>query len=152
MRDWWFDETFRQSEDVECWLRLALGTDWMIEGVEGALTLYRLNDAGLSANTDAQFASWERMVAKLTPLNPGFFASHGPAARAYQLRYLSRRAVSARDGRVAWTLARQSLRASWRPLLEEPAKTCATLAAAAVLTALGPAPVNHAQSLLLRKN
>lgn len=150
-RDWWFDETFRQSEDVECWLRLALGTDWMIEGVAGALTLYRVNAAGLSANTDAQFATWERMVAKLAPLYPDFFAAHAPAARAYQLRYLCRRAISARDGRAAWQLARRSLQASWRPLLEEPAKTVVTLGAAAVLRMCGPALVSRAQSLLLRK-
>lgn len=151
MRDWWFDETFRQSEDIECWLRLVLSTDWMIEGVAGELTLYRVNDAGLSANTDAQFASWERMVAKLSPLNPAFFAAQAPIARAYQLRYLSRRAVSARDGRSAWRLVCQSLRSSLRPVAEEPVKSTVTLAAAAVLAALGPALVNHAQSLFLRK-
>lgn len=151
MRDWWFDETFRQSEDIECWLRLVLSTDWMIEGVAGALTLYRVNEAGLSANTDAQFASWERMVAKLAPLNPAFFTAQAPVARAYQLRYLCRRAISARDGRSAWRLVCQSLRSSLRPVAEEPVKSAVTLAAAAVLAALGPALVNYAQSFFLRK-
>jgi hypothetical protein len=27
-RDWYFDETFRQSEDIECWVRIALTTNW----------------------------------------------------------------------------------------------------------------------------
>lgn len=44
--DWWFDESFRQFEDLECWLRLALTTDWRIEGVPGALTAHRLPPAG----------------------------------------------------------------------------------------------------------
>lgn len=150
-RDWWFDESFRQSEDIECWLRLALSTDWQIEGVRGALTLYRINDTGLSANTDAQFASWERIVSKLTPLNPAFFAKHAPAARAYQLRYLSRRAISARDGAAAWRLAYESACCSLRPVVEEPVKTLVTLCAAAVLTALGPKMLNRAQTALVRK-
>lgn len=150
-RDWWFDESFRQSEDVECWLRLALSTDWQIEGIRGDLTLYRINGEGLSANTGAQFASWERMVSKLTPLNPAFFAKHTPAARAYQLRYLSRRAISARDGGAAWQLACQSAGCSLRPLIEEPVKTLVTLGAAAVLAALGPKILNHAQTVLARK-
>ena len=150
-RDWWFDESFRQSEDIECWLRLALSTDWQIEGVPGALTLYRINGAGLSANTTAQLASWERMVTKLTPLNPAFFARHAPAARAYQLRYLCRRAISARDGAAAARLASQTARCSLRPLVEEPVKTLVTLGAAAVLGALGPRLLDRAQSALARK-
>ncbi len=150
-RDWWFDESFRQSEDIECWLRLALSTDWQIEGVPSALTLYRINGAGLSANTTAQLASWERMVTKLTPLNPAFFARHAPAARAYQLRYLCRRAISARDGAAAARLASQTARCSLRPLVEEPVKTLVTLAAAAVLGALGPRLLDRAQSALARK-
>lgn len=149
-RDWWFDESFRQSEDIECWLRLALSTDWQVEGVPGALTLYRINGAGLSANTTAQLASWERMVTKLTPLNPAFFARHSPAARAYQLRYLCRRAISARDGATAARLASQTARCSLRPLVEEPVKTLVTLAAAAVLGALGPRLLDRAQSALAR--
>lgn len=132
-RDWVFDETFRQSEDIECWLRLALRTDWVIEGIPGALTCYRVHGAGLSAATDKQLASWERMVTKLTPINPAFFARHTPAARAYQLRYLARRAVSAGDKHRAWALAVQSLRCSRKPLVAEPAKTLSTLAAAALL-------------------
>ena len=52
-----FDETFRQSEDIECWMRFALTTDWSIEGVPGLLTEYRINATGLSARTDAQLAA-----------------------------------------------------------------------------------------------
>ena len=91
-RDWVFDENFRQSEDVECWLRLVLTTDWKIEGVHGLLTRYRINNGGLSAGIAKQFASWERMVEKLRPLDPRLFRQHEPAARAYQFRYLARRA------------------------------------------------------------
>ena len=133
-RLWFFDETFRQSEDIECWLRLALTTDWGVEGVSGHLTKYRVSSAGLSANTDRQLLSWERMVAKLRPVNPEFFERHEQAARAYQLRYLTRRAISARDRLQAGELAQRFMQTSRTPLTEEPIKTCVTLAAAALLS------------------
>jgi len=136
-RDWVFDETFRQSEDIECWLRLALRTDWAIEGVPGLLTEYRINPNGLSANTERQLASWEHMVSKLRPYSPSFFARHENAARAYQLRYLARRAVCSGDAGSALSLVRRSLATSLAPLAEEPAKTLTTLAAALALSVSG---------------
>ncbi|MCK0149480.1 glycosyltransferase [Marivita sp. S6314] len=149
-RNWVFDETFRQSEDIECWMRLALTTDWLFEGVPGLLTQYRVNAGGLSAALDRQLASWERMVTKLRPLHPTFFDQHEDAARAYQYRYLARRAVSSRDGKNAWALATRACVTSRRPLIEEPLKTIVTLAASAVLKALGPAPISYASRLLAR--
>ncbi|MBT9382258.1 glycosyltransferase [Pseudooceanicola sp. CBS1P-1] len=132
-RDWIFDETFRQSEDIECWLRLALTTDWQIEGIPGLLTRYRITPGGLSAATGRQYASWQRMVEKLTPLDPAFFARHLPAARAYQLRYLARRAVSDQQGPESRRLMRSALATSLRPLAEEPLKTLTTGAAALLI-------------------
>ena len=137
-RDWYFDETFRQSEDIECWLRIALTTQWQFEGIEGNLTLYRVNAGGLSAATDLQLAAWERMVAKLSMIAPEFFAKTGKAARAYQLRYLARRAISDKDTGRAMDLLTQSLAQSWRPLWEEPRKSAVTIAAALVLRFAGP--------------
>ncbi len=142
-RDWYFDETFRQSEDIECWMRIALTTTWTFEGVPGLLTRYRVSAGGLSAATDRQLASWEAMMAKLAPYAPALFAEFGPAARAYQLRYLARRAVSDCDGPRALALATGSLRSSLAPLIAEPGKTAITLAAALVLR-LGGAGVMSA--------
>lgn len=150
-RDWVFDETFRQSEDIECWLRLMLTTDWQIAGVPGLLTRYRIHATGLSAALDRQLQAWERMVDKLRPLNPEFFARHEAAARAYQLRYLARRAVSNLDAHKAWELAQRSVSTSTRPLIEEPAKTLTTIIAAAALRAVGPAPVVQAGRLMRRQ-
>ena len=132
-RDWWFDETFRQSEDIECWTRIALTTPWRLEGIDAPLTRYRIVASGLSANLAPQLATWERMAARVAATAPDFARAHLPAARAYQLRYLARRAVSLGCGRAALGLALRSLRASPRPLLEEPVKTATTLAAALAL-------------------
>ncbi|NDV00537.1 glycosyltransferase family 2 protein [Pseudoroseicyclus tamaricis] len=138
-RTCWFDESFRQSEDVECWLRFKLTTDWDVEGIPGLLTRYRIVASGLSAGTARQFATWERLVAKLTPIAPEFMARHTPTARAYMQRYLARRAISSGDGQEALARVRASLAASRRPLWQEPAKSATTIAAAAVLYALGAA-------------
>ncbi|MGX9355810.1 glycosyltransferase family 2 protein [Roseobacteraceae bacterium S113] len=129
-RDWVFDETFRQSEDIECWLRLSLTTDWQFEGVDGDLTHYRVNASGLSAALERQYDLWERAIEKLRPLNPSFFDTYEAAARAYQLRYLARRAVSSRQTKSARELVVAACKTSLAPLIEEPIKTSATLLAA----------------------
>ncbi|MBV7379837.1 glycosyltransferase family 2 protein [Maritimibacter dapengensis] len=150
MRDWVFDETFSQSEDIECWMRLMLTTDWEVEGIDDPLTLYRVNGAGLSAGTERQLASWERMVEKHAGIAPVFIAKHASPARAYQLRYLARRAVSARDGDRARALITRSFRASLHPLVHEPAKTIATLVACILVGTPGAVLVDAAQSTLRR--
>ncbi|MGC1494330.1 MAG: glycosyltransferase [Sulfitobacter sp.] len=137
-RDWYFDETFRQSEDIECWLRIALTTQWQFEGIEGDLTQYRINAGGLSAATDLQLAAWERMVAKLSKIAPDFFAETTKPARAYQLRYLARRAISDKDTGRAVDLLMQSFVQSWKPLWEEPRKSITTIGAALILRLAGP--------------
>lgn len=149
-RPWVFDETFAQSEDIECWLRLTLWTTWQIEGVPGALTDYRVHGAGLSAATDRQLAAWDRMVTKLRPVAPQFFAKHEGAARAYQLRYLARRAVSARDGARARRHMRHALRHSLWPLWAEPAKTLTTLGAALMVDLAGGRLLDLAETGLRR--
>jgi hypothetical protein len=137
-RDWYFDETFRQSEDIECWLRIALTTGWQFQGIKGNLTQYRINEGGLSAATDLQLVAWERMVAKLSQIAPEFFAQNTKTARAYQLRYLARRAISDKNTGSAVDFLTQSLAQSWQPLWEEPRKSITTIAATLILRLAGP--------------
>ena len=132
-RDWWFDESFRQSEDIECWLRIVLTTRWQLAGIDALLTRYRIVASGLSANLERQLDTWERVADRVRDIAPDIARAHIPAARAYQLRYLARRAVTLGDGRRALSLMLRGLRSSIRPVLEEPLKTGVTLSAAAVL-------------------
>ncbi len=136
-RDWWFDETFRQSDDIEGWLRFIVTQDWRIEGISGHLTLYRVHVGGLSANVEKQYETWLRMRDKIEEIVPSLVEKHGAVAEAYQLRYLSRRCISMRDGKNAWRFMRRSLKASKRPFLEEPIKTTITCVAAMVLAVCG---------------
>ncbi|MBB4303167.1 glycosyltransferase involved in cell wall biosynthesis [Rhodobium orientis] len=150
-RDWWFDETFRQSDDIEGWLRFILSADWLIEGIPGDLTLYRIHTGALSANVEAQFATWCRMKDKIAAISPMLVRKHGATAEAYQLRYLARRAVSSRDSKRAAGLMRRSLGTSPRPLVEEPVKTVVTLAAAELLSLLGQNIYGRIESRLLSR-
>ncbi len=126
----YFDTELRQSEDVEFWLRVISTTNWGIEGIGKPLTLYRLNSGGLSANTADQLASWELFLDKASGYADSTVALFGSYARAYQLRYLARRSVQNRSPLVAMTYMRDALVAEPRILLQEPARTLATAAAA----------------------
>lgn len=149
-RDWWFDETFRQSDDIEGWMRFALTLDWTIEGIPGLLTLYRIHTGAMSANVEKQFDTWLRMRDKVASIAPDLVTRHGAAATAYQLRYLCRRAVSMRNGDLAYEYCRRFLGTSYGPLVEEPVKTTITIAAAIVLKLLGAGAYLFAEKRILR--
>jgi glycosyltransferase involved in cell wall biosynthesis len=151
-RECWFDESFRQSEDIECWTRLAATTPWQLALVPYELTDYRVSAAGLSANTTKQLETWRRFRAKVKTYAPGLEASHGDLAEAFQLRYLARRAVQGGDGREALRLMHVAFGRSMGIAAMEPLRTGATFAAA-VLRAVAPEAVVHRLiGLLARSN
>lgn len=139
-RVWYFDETLRRSEDVECWARIALTTKWQFAGLKGELTRYRVNAGGLSADVIRQLESWECVFEKIRAYAPDFIAAHGQEARARELRYLARRAFQSGDRGLAFTLATEAVRTWPRLVTEEPAKTLTTLAACGLLRCLPVAP------------
>ncbi|MBB4120634.1 glycosyltransferase family 2 protein [Martelella radicis] len=148
-RDWWFDENFRQSDDIEGWLRFIVTQDWKIEGIPGHLTLYRIHIGGLSANVEKQFSTWLAMRDKIARIAPDLIERHGDRAAAYQLRYLARRCVSMRQGRAALGYALRSLKASRRPFIEEPVKSVVTLAAAVFIALAGDGIYGQIENRLL---
>lgn len=135
----YFDESFRQSEDIELWMRLALLGKSKFEGISPILTEYRIVAGGLSANVARQFETWSRMLAKVEEYAPEFAAEHAARAKAYQLRYLARRCIQMADGSFSFSLAVQSMRSSTAPLREETFRTLSTFAAAAIARQIDPA-------------
>lgn len=131
--DFYFDERFRRSEDIECWIRIAVNTNWKIEGLPEALTLYRLNAGGLSAQLLKQLESWEQMIEKIRQYAPEFLAKWESLARAYQLRYLARQSIRLKDGAMAVKLFNQALGSDARIIVQEPARTILTAGAAYTL-------------------
>ena len=136
VEDFYFDENFRQSEDIECWFRIAALTSWQIEGIPEALTLYRVNGEGLSANILKQLDSWEQFISKHRDRLPELMLQWENPARAYQLRYLARRAIRLKDSRMAVKFINQALITHWRIIFAEPNRTLLTFVAAYLLRLL----------------
>ena len=126
----YFDETFRQSEDIECWTRIALSTGWKFEGLDAVLTRYRINEGGLSANVIRQFETWCRLRDKVNAINPVFAKKWSAKAEGFQLRYLARRCIRMGDGAMALSLVQDALKTSPMIAVQEPLKTMTTVAAA----------------------
>ena len=138
-RHCWFDESFRQSEDIELWLRMSAGRQCKFEGIAGLLTDYRIVGGGLSANIARQYESWDRAIDKAAIYAPGLIATFRPAATAFQLRYLARRAVQLGDGPFALSLACQAVAKDPTILLAEPIKSAITFVGATAARLLSPA-------------
>ena len=137
---YYFDEQLHHIEDVECWLRIALQTNWQIEGIPEALTLYRISNRGASTNFYKQLESLEKVLEKTYFYAPDIVAQRGRAAKAYQLRFLARRAVSLEARPTALKFIYRALFTYWRLLIEEPRRTLITLLAAHLLFLL-PKPL-----------
>lgn len=129
-RTCWFDESFRQSEDVECWMRLVAGAQCRFGYIDEPLTKYRVNSSGLSANVEQQLATWKRFRDKVGTYAPEVISQHGRRAEAYQLRYLARRAVYSNSRVLALQLAARSIAKYPKMISEEPGRSVATVGAA----------------------
>lgn len=131
-----FNESFRQSEDIECWLRIALTTSWKFEGIKGSYTTYRVNQSGLSANVIRQYDTWCKVRDRAFELDYSFASRWAATAEAFQLRYLARRCVCMGDGAMASNLMQQALQKDASILLREPVKSLSTIVAATALRVL----------------
>ncbi len=145
----WFDESFRQSEDIECWTRLAATTHWRLALVPFALTDYRVTSTGLSANTTLQLETWRRFRTKVRTYAPAVDAQHGALAEAFQLRYLARRAIKGGDGRAALRLMHEAFLHCPNVLVAEPMRTSMTYAAALAQAALPKATSEQLMAALV---
>jgi glycosyltransferase involved in cell wall biosynthesis len=134
----WFDEGFRQSEDMECWVRIATTTNWRFACLDAPLTDYRVNGGGLSADVAKQLASWRAFRSKLAVTQPDLVARVGNRAEAYQCRVLARRAVRNSDAVMARRMMGAALRLHLPMLWEEPARTLVTSGAVLAVSLLSP--------------
>ena len=147
----WFDESFRQSEDIECWTRIAACTAWKFGFIDQPLTYYRISSGGLSANLDRQLASWRRFRSKVARYAPALDQDLGDLAEAFQLRYLARRAIKSGDGGQALRLIWRGLAKAPAMALREPSRTLVTLAAAIGVSCMPRALTTRLEGLVLRR-
>ena len=147
----YFDEQLRRAEDIEFWLRIAIQTNWQIEGIPEALTQYRVNSGGLSANLFKQLESWEQVLEKTRSYAPELVARWENVAKANQLLLLARVAVRLQASSEAVTLMHRALSTYWRILIEEPRRTLLTLAAAYMLWFLPKPLYRQIEALAAKK-
>jgi glycosyltransferase involved in cell wall biosynthesis len=126
-RAWYFDESLRRSEDIECWTRLALRSRLRFEAVNEALTYCRVNSKGLSADIIRQLSSWEQMCTSIATFAPEFVAQYRAEARARELRYLAWRCVFMRDRGLGIALIMEAISSFPRLLWQEPVQSFTTL-------------------------
>lgn len=134
----YFDEGLQRSEDLELWLRILLQTTWKIEGMTEPLVFYRINPNSLSSNVLKEHESWEQVVEKVRTYAPEMIAKTENLARAHQFRYLSRRAIRLKDGKMAVKFINQALKSDLQILWQEPRRTVITLIAAYLIRLIPP--------------
>lgn len=127
------DRAIFPSEDVECWSRIALCTDWQIAGVPDALTLYRIHSRGNSANLEKKRSSFQKVLRLVQQYGGEAGQAVETVALAYHDRYLARRAVSLRDGATAIQFMHRSIGSYPSIFWEEPYRTLQSLIAAYLL-------------------
>ncbi|MBT8116014.1 MAG: glycosyltransferase family 2 protein, partial [Arenicella sp.] len=132
----YFDESLRQSEDVECWTRISIISGTEFAYIDQPLTNYRLNSGGLSADVDKQFETWSRVLLKLRQYAPEFAEHYGPLAKTFQYRYLARRCVFQGQGNYALQLMWRAFKTRPLALFTEFRKTLETLAASLLMSCL----------------
>lgn len=132
----YFDEALKQSEDIDCWTRIALITATQFALIDEPLTFYRVNNEGLSADVDMQYKTWELFITKIALIAPEFVKQHSPAARAFQCRYIARRCISQADGRAALSWVIKALKYQPIALMEEAGRTITTVGASVLMAVL----------------
>ena len=137
LEDCYFDEQFRVSGgETDFLLRILIQTKWKIEGIPAALTLYRVNSGGMTANLLKRLQSASQEVEKTRSYAPELNLHWHGAIKAYYIRYLARSAVRFRKGKTSVKLIHQALHNYWQMILEEPYRTISTLVAAYLLLLL----------------
>ena len=123
----YFDESLKQSEDIDCWTRIAILTATDFYYIDQPLTCYRLINTSLSADVETQFSTWLMLLENLNDYAPDFAKQYGPIAKAFQYRYLARRSLF--QGYAKDTLSFMWLAIKTKPsaMLYETKKTLETI-------------------------
>lgn len=150
VEDYYFDDTFKLSEDIECWVRIAITTNWKFAGLAQPLTLYRVHSQGLSTNLKVMLNTREDLFNKTAAYAPEQMARWVKPARAYHQRYVARRAITIHKGGVALRLMCRSIMNYWRIIIEDFQRTIETIAAAILLCVVPKPLYNKVKSLALK--
>ena len=132
----YFNESLKQSEDIDCWTRMSILTATDFHFIDEELTFYRLIDNSLSADVETQFSTWMTLLENLEHYAPSFAKKYGPTAKSFQYRYLARRSLFQGNAKNALTFMWLALKTKPTAMLYEVKKTAETITCAIVLTLL----------------
>jgi len=133
----YFDCSLRGGcEDYELWVRIALTTDWKIEGLPDYLTLYRIHPDSASSRTETMLKNHSKALEKIRSYSPGFIVQWGKAARAYLLLHMARKSLRFRNPTVAMKYTKEAMLLHRHPLWFHPVVTLQTISAACLLQVL----------------
>lgn len=128
-----FDPELLGFEDVECWLRIALTTNWKIVGIPEVLTFYRVHPQGISSDFNKQLNSLALMLAKTGSYAPELIAKYAKVVKAYTFRKGSQRAIRQREKSNALKMIFKALSIYPQIVNEEPLRTLFIFGAACCL-------------------
>lgn len=129
----YFNESLKQSEDIDCWTRIAILTATDFYYIDEPLTYYRLINTSLSADVNAQFSTWLMLLENLKCYAPDFAKQYGPVAKAFQYRYLARRSLFQGYAKNTLTFMWLAFKTKPSAMLYEIKKTLETLIAGLAL-------------------
>lgn len=127
-----FDEDKPRNNDVDCWLRICFTPPrkWKLEGINEALTFYRVTPGSLSDKLDKHYDACVHTWQKSYQYAPDIAKKFAKLAEAYQLRNYARRAFSMRQAADCRRFMFQAMKTDMRIFFYEPFNSFATLAAA----------------------
>ncbi|MEO0684945.1 MAG: glycosyltransferase family 2 protein, partial [Cyanobacteria bacterium J06649_11] len=123
----YFDANFSILEDIECWLRVAIQTNWKFEGIPEALTSYRVNPKSRSNKLLESVDYWNKIDDKTRLYAPEMIDGWKHIAMAYRLRDLAREAIRRQSGSIAVKLINRALVFDPTIVFLEPLSTILTL-------------------------
>jgi len=123
----YFNDECVNWEDIELWIRMLVLTNWGMEGIPDCLTLYRITPGGITDKPEQKQEAFENGMTIVSRYAPDLIKEHGPAGRAYHLRYLARRMILSRESRKSIAYAHRALGAWPKILVEDPSRTVVTL-------------------------
>lgn len=127
-----FDYRLTNGEDIDCWLRIALFSNHLVEGIPLYLTYYRVHSNSASHSLTTHAEGFERMLDRVQSYSPTLYNKCGNLASSYVYRFLARRAFRSRSS-TALSWIWKALKLDIRILWQEPIRTATTFFATLVL-------------------
>ena len=135
-----FDESKPRNNDVDCWLRIFFTPPrrWTLEGIDEALTYYRVTPGSLSDVLERHYEACLDTWKKSWKYAPEIAGKYAKLAEAFQLRSYARRAFSMRDARTCRRFMFQAILTEPRIFIYEPVSSLLTLGAALLVPFVPP--------------